>query len=68
MKEENKYKMDRTVSTASSFAEADDHVTYWEGKTPMERLQAACFIINNLYNVTAATKIKKDILTARKHK
>jgi len=67
MKEENKYKMDRTVSSASSFAEADDHVTYWEEKTPMERLQAACFIINNLYNVTAATRIKKDITIVRKH-
>ena len=67
MREDNKYKMDRTVSSASSFAEADNHVTYWEDKTPMERLQAACFIINNLYNVTAATKIRKDIMTARKH-
>ncbi len=67
MIQENKYKMRRNVVTSSSFAEADDHVTYWEDKTPMERLQAACFIINNLYNVTAATKIRKDIMTVRKH-
>jgi hypothetical protein len=67
MKQDNKYKMKRDVVTASSFAEADNHVTYWEDKTPMERLQAACFIINNLYNVTAATKIRKDIMTERKH-
>lgn len=59
--------MDRTVSPASSFAEADDHVTYWEDKTPIERLNAACAIINKIYNVTPETKIRKDILTARKH-
>ena len=66
MKEDNQYKMNRSVVSASSFEEADNHVEYWQNKTPMERLNAACFIINNLFNITVATRMKKDILTARK--
>ena len=66
MKEDNQYKMNRSAVSASSFKEADNHVEYWQNKTPMERLNAACFIINNLFNITVATRMKKDILTARK--
>ena len=66
MKEDNQYKMKRSVISALSFEEADNHVEYWQNKTPMERLNAACFIINNLFNLTAATRMQKDILTARK--
>lgn len=66
MKEDNQYKMNRSVISALSFEEADNHVEYWQNKTPMERLNAACFIINNLFNLTAATRMQKDILTARK--
>jgi hypothetical protein len=64
---ENKFKMNRTVVTTSSFEEADDHVNYWEDKTPMERLNAACFIINNIYSVTASTPVQKHLVDARKH-
>jgi hypothetical protein len=67
MQQEGKYKMNRTKLAASTFEEADDHVSYWKNKTPLERLEAACFIINNIFNVTAASKIKKDIVTSRKH-
>ena len=66
MREDNQYKMDRSVLSVSTFEEADNHVEYWQSKTPMERLNAACFIINNLFNITAATSMRKDILTARK--
>ena len=66
MKEDNQYKMNRSVISALSFEEADNHVEYWQNKTPMERLNTACFIINNLFNLTAATRMQKDILTARK--
>ena len=66
MKEDNQYKMNRSVISALSFEEADNHVEYWQNKTPMERLNAACFIINNLFNITVSTRMKKDILTARK--
>ena len=66
MKEDNQYKMNRSVISALSFEEADNHVEYWQNKTPMERLNAACFIINNLFNLTPSTRMQKDILTARK--
>ena len=32
------FKMDRTVISKSSFEEADDHVTFYKNKTPLERL------------------------------
>jgi hypothetical protein len=66
MKEENKFKMNRSVVSASSFEEADDHVSYWLDKTPLERLNAACYIINQIYSVSAATPVKKNIVDARK--
>ncbi len=39
----HKYKMDRSKLAGQTFEEADDHVSYWEDKTPLERLNAACF-------------------------
>jgi hypothetical protein len=67
MKQEDNYRMQRRIVTGTSIEEADDHVTYWLDKTPLERLNAACFIINNLFSVTAATGVKKDIVVSRKH-
>ena len=49
MKQNDNYKMQRKIVTGASIEEADDHVTYWLDKTPLERLNAACFIINNLF-------------------
>ncbi|HMO62728.1 MAG TPA: hypothetical protein PKC39_12055 [Ferruginibacter sp.] len=59
--------MQRTVVSASTFEEADNHVSYWLDKSTTERLNAACFIINNLFSVSPDTKMRKDVLTARKH-
>ncbi len=67
MAEGKKYKMDRAVVSANTFEEADDHVSFWRDETPLERLNAACFIINNIYNVTPKTKVDRTIVTARKH-
>jgi hypothetical protein len=64
---EEDYKMDRSIVKAQSFEEADDHVSYWEDKTPLERLNAACFIINQVYGVTPQTKVDKTLVVARKH-
>lgn len=61
------YRMDRTVVSKSSFKEADDHVTFYKNKTPLERLNAACFIINSIFNVTPNTKVDRKITFARKH-
>jgi hypothetical protein len=65
--DDNNYKMDRSIVKAQSFEEADDHVSYWEDKTPLERLNAACFIINQVYGVTPQTKVDKTLVVARKH-
>jgi hypothetical protein len=62
-----KYKLDRTVVTALSFEEAEDHTSYWKDKTPGERLNAARFIINQIYGVTPQTKVDTSILDSRKH-
>ena len=45
----NQYKMIRTVVSKSSFKDADDHVTYYVEKSPLERLNAACFIIYSIF-------------------
>ena len=64
--EKQPYAIDRTQGFAMSFEEADDHVTYWLDKTEDERLNAACFLINQLYGVTAQTQVDRTILDHRK--
>ena len=64
--DKNKYRLDRSYVTGMSFQEADDHVTYWLDKTPDERLNAACFIINQIYGVTPQTKVDRTIVDHRK--
>ena len=39
-----------------TFEEADDHTTYWLDKTEDERLNAACFLINQIIWSNAANK------------
>ncbi|HEX5151769.1 MAG TPA: hypothetical protein VFW07_09980 [Parafilimonas sp.] len=63
---DNKYKLDRHHVTSMSFEEADDHTIYWLGKTEDERLNAACFLINQLYGVTPQTKVGRTIIDSRK--
>jgi hypothetical protein len=62
----DKYKLDRNYVSAMSFEEADDHITYWLDKTEDERLNAACFLINQLYGVTPETKVDRTITDHRK--
>jgi hypothetical protein len=62
----DRYKSDRDHVSAMSFEEADDHISYWLDKTEDERLNAACFLINQLYNVTPETKIDRTITDHRK--
>ena len=61
------YKMDRTVVSKSSFKDADDHVTFYKDKTPLERLNAACFIINSIFNSSPNCKVDRTITSSRKH-
>lgn len=39
-------RLDRTKFKIQSFQEADDQLNYWLTKTPMERLQAAYYLIS----------------------
>lgn len=59
--------MDRHVVFISSFEEADDHVTFYIDKMPLERSNYACFIINSIFNVTPLEKVDRNITFARKH-
>ncbi len=63
----NPSRLDTTIVTAQTFSEANDHVSYWKNNTPLERLNAACAIINQIFGVTPKTKADRTILTARKH-
>ena len=59
--------MDRTVVAKSTFEEADDHVTFYNDKSPLERLNYACDIINSIFNSNPEKKVDRTIVTSRKH-
>jgi hypothetical protein len=61
------FRMNRSVVSKSTFEEADDHVTFYKDKTPLERLNHACYIINSIFNVTPNTKVDRKVTFARKH-
>jgi hypothetical protein len=63
----NQYKMIRTLVSKSSFKEADGHVTYYVEKSPLERLNAACFIIYSIFNTTERTKVDRLKTSSRKN-
>lgn len=60
-------KMDLTIVSKSSFKKADDHVTFYKDKSPAERLQAACFIINAIFQNPTNAKVDRTIISSRKH-
>ena len=60
-------RMDRSVVSKSSFEEADDHVTFYEDKTPLERLNYTCDIINSIFDTTPDKKVDRTVFSSRKH-
>jgi len=62
-----KYRIDKTVFRGSKVEEADHHYSYWKNKSLKERLEAACYLINQFYSTTPQTAIDKTIFTKRKH-
>lgn len=64
---QKEYKLERNELKAMTFEEADDHVTYWKNKTAAERLNAACFIINQIFGTNSFTKIDTQVTDKRKH-
>jgi hypothetical protein len=61
------FEMDRTVVSKSTFEEADDHVTFYKDKTPLERLNAACYIINHIFQVSPESKMDRKFTSKRKY-
>ena len=59
--------MDRTVVSKATFEEADDHVTFYQDKTPLERLNYACDIINSIFQSSPEKKVDRTIFSSRKH-
>ncbi len=59
--------MNRRIVSKSSFEEADDHVTFYKDKTPLERLNYACDIINSIFDSNSKKKVDRTILSSRKH-
>lgn len=59
--------MDRRVSAKLTFEEADDHVTFYNDKTPIERLNYVCDIINSIYDSSPDQKVDRTIISSRKH-
>ncbi len=64
--EKQPYRLDRTKVSAASYNDADDHVSYWADKTEDERLNAACFIINQIFGVTPQSKVDRSVTDKRK--
>lgn len=64
---EKDYKLDWTVLKPMTVEDADDHVSYWNDKTEDQRLNAACFIINNIFSVTPYHKIDFAYTDKRKN-
>lgn len=60
-------KMKRNEVFKTSFIEADNHVSFYENKTPLQRLQDACYIINHIFQVAPTHKVDRAILTTKKH-
>lgn len=67
MKEKNKYKLDKSILTSMTLKEADNHVNYWDKKSESDRLDAACFIINQIFGVSPSDKVDFAFTDKRKH-
>ena len=59
--------MDRSAASKLTFEEADDQVTFYNDKTPIERLNYAFDSINSIYNSSPDQKVDRTIIASRKH-
>ena len=62
-----KYPLDKTAFRGMTVQEADDHRSYWKNKSMKERLNAACYLVNQFYGTTPQTLLNKTVFTKRKH-
>ena len=63
---EQKFRLDRTAFKATNVKDADDHVTEWKDKSPFERLEAAWFLINQVYGTDSKTKLDRTVFSKRR--
>ena len=66
--EPGKYNIDKTAFSGMKAEEADNHYAYWKNKSYTERLEAACYLINQMYGTTPKTPLNKGVFSKRKHK
>ncbi|NJM79018.1 MAG: hypothetical protein HC854_04145 [Flavobacterium sp.] len=59
--------MNRSIVSKSSYNEADDHVSFYLDKTPLERLNYACDIINSIFISSPEIKVDRTVFSSRKH-
>ena len=59
--------MDRSIVSKSSYEDADDHTTFYKDKTPLERLNYACDIINSIFVSNPQMKVDRTVFSSRKH-
>ena len=64
----NKYQFDKTAFKATTFEEADNHYGYWKNKSYSERLDAAFYLIHQVYGTTSKTPLDKTVFSQRKNK
>jgi hypothetical protein len=60
-----KFRMDKTAFRATNAEDANDHVQDWKYKTPIERLEAAWFLIKHAYGVSDNTKVDRTVFSKR---
>jgi hypothetical protein len=63
---EQKFRLDKTAFKATDAAGADNHVADWENKSYKERLEAAWFLINQVYGTTPQTRLDRTVFSKRK--
>ncbi len=63
----SKYHLNRTAFKIQTFEESNNHYDYWKDKSHNERLDAAFYLINQVYNVTPLTRVDRTVFSKRKH-
>jgi hypothetical protein len=63
----SKYRLDRTAFKIQTFEEANNHYRFWKNKSYSERLDAAFFLINTVYNTSPFTRLNRTVFSKRKH-
>ena len=57
--------MDKTAFQATNAEDANNHVRDWKDKTPLERLEAAWFLIKHAYGIDDNAKVDRTVFSKR---